>query len=334
MVEETFIKTIEKHALLKKRERVMLGVSGGPDSMCMLHLFHRLQPVYKLNITVAHFNHCLRKEADKEEEFVKREAERLAMRCISVRKKVDEGVVDSLEQTARNHRFDFFLGTARTYKIKKLALAHTKDDLAETVLMRILRGSGLLGISSFGVSSKFRGMAVIRPLIEVEKKAILQFLEQLRIGFCTDTSNFEERFLRNKIRLSLIPSLEKEYNPSLKNVLVTLAKTASLDYDFIAEQAGALYRRLRRKEGSQCISFEIEALQKAHPALKQLMIRLGIEEMKGSLRRIEFKHMEDILDLIEHPGQESLLDLPDILVEKYKGRLYLKSFHSDRSGNF
>jgi len=291
----------------------------------MLHLFQKLQPVYRLNITVAHFNHCLRREADREEAFVKREAERLAMRCVSARKKVDEGAVDSLEQTARNHRFEFFLSTARTYTIKKLALAHTKDDLAETVLMRIMRGSGLLGISSFGVRSKFKTMTVLRPLIDVEKKEILQFLNEQRIGFCTDTSNFEERFLRNKIRLSLIPHLEKEYNPSLKNVLATLAKTASLDYDFIAEQAGALYRRLRTKERAQRISFEIEALQKAHPALKQLMIRMSIEEMKGNLRRIEFKHMEDILDLIDRPEQESLLDLPDVLVEKYKGRLYLQS---------
>src|SRR3989338_5392638 len=133
MIEETFSKTIKKYDLLKKKDRLLLGVSGGPDSVCMLYQFLAIQKDYRLKLLCAHFNHGLRKEADQEEAFMEKLCRDLQIKFVSEKndvKRFFQG--DSLEQTARNLRFDFFLKISRQNKIKKLALAHHKDDLAET----------------------------------------------------------------------------------------------------------------------------------------------------------------------------------------------------------
>lgn len=302
----------------------MVGVSGGPDSMCLLHLLSGIQERYKLQLTAVHFNHALRVEADQEERFVREYCKCQNIRCITDKQPIRPEDIDSLEQTARRYRFSFFLRQSKALRIKKLALAHTHDDLAETVLMRILRGSGLLGISSFGARSKYKNMVLVRPLISVEKKDILQYLKRNQIPYCTDQSNDEERFLRNKLRKTLIPYLEKEYNPSIKEVLVTLAKTAGTDYDFLLQQARLKYHILFHRERSRHVACRIEALKQEHLSMQYLVLRLAIEDVRGSLRRIEFKHLEDILRLSENTAEVGSLDIPGAVVEKHKGILYLK----------
>lgn len=325
ILQETFINTIEKHGLLRKRERIMLGVSGGPDSMCLAQLFMAIKGRYKLDLVIAHFNHSLRPESDAEETFVKEYAGRMGVKYVSEKKIFDEADIDSLEQTARQYRFHFFVSRSRVLRIKKIALAHTKDDLAETVLMRIMRGSGLLGISGFGVQSRYKTLAVIRPLIEARKEEILAFLKQENISYCLDRSNEDERFLRNKIRHQLIPYLEKEYNPAIRNILVTLAKTASVDYDYLVSEAREQYRALRRREGARAVSFRIEALKKLHPSLVCLVLRMALEDIRGNLRRIDYRHLEDLLCMITSARSEDARDLPGITAEKYQGELLLKN---------
>jgi len=324
MIQDIFLKTIAQYGLLKKRDKLMVGVSGGPDSMCLLHLLTGIQERYKLQLTAVHFNHALRVESDREECFVREYCQSLRIRCITDKQAIRREDVDSLEQTARLYRFSFFLRQAKSLHIKKLALAHTQDDLAETVLMRILRGSGLLGISSFGARSRYKSMTILRPLIGVGKKDILQYLKKNQVPYCIDQSNDEERFLRNRIRKTLMPYLEKEYNPSIKDVLVTLAKTAGTDYDFLLQQARVRYQKLFRRERSRLVTGRIEVLLQEHSSMQYLVLRLAIEEVKGSLRSIEYKHLEDILRLLESESEVSSLDIPGVVVEKHKGILYLK----------
>ena len=324
ILEDIFEDTIVRQNLLSKKDKLILGVSGGPDSVCMLHQFSRIQKEYKLYFVCAHFNHGLRKDADKEENFIKSMCDKLKIKCISERKEVGKFFKgDSLEQTARNLRFDFFLKVSRQTKIKRLALAHHKDDLVETVLMRLIRGSGLKGLRGFLPKSKFRSLTVIRPMFELTKEEILSWLKNKNLSYCLDASNFEDKFFRNRIRLELIPFLKK-LNPNIIDTLFAGAKNISLDYDFIHNLSQDAFFALKRKDGGSSLSLELAGLKKLPQALFNNVIRIAIEDFKGSTRRLEARHIEELKDLVFHRPSGSIVDLPQILVKKEENSLIIK----------
>lgn len=324
MLEEIFKNTIDKYGLLKKKDKVILGVSGGPDSLCMLHLFHRAAENYKLKLICAHFNHCLRKEADDEENFIRDVCNSLNIKFISDKKDVAKFFQgDSLEQTARLLRYDFFLKCGRENKVKKLVLAHHKDDLVETVLMRFLRGSGLRGLRGFLPKSKFKGLTVIRPFVEITKKEIVYWLKNQKIPYCVDKSNFEEKFFRNRVRLKLIPFL-KEFNPNIEDTLYNLGRSISWDYDFIYTYSRDSFEALKRGETQRGVKLDVQGLQKIPLAILNNIVRIAVEEVKGDIRRWEFRHLEEIRDLILNRPQGSIVDLPGVVVKKDDGFLFVQ----------
>lgn len=325
MIEEKFLEAIEKYGLLKKRERILLGVSGGPDSVCMLHLFSALREEYKLNLICAHFNHSLRGEADSEEKFVKKLCKDLGVKCVSEKKDVKEFFDgDSLEQTARNLRFDFFLKCARQLKLKKVALAHNKDDVAETILMRMIRGTALRGLRGILPRSRMKGVTFIRPLIEIRKDEIGEWLDEHNRPYTVDSSNFQETFLRNKIRLKLLPFLE-ELNPNMVNSLFNLSRVVSLDYEYIEKLAREQFNRLRKQKGKGYVRLDIDELKELDLALMFNIIRLAIEEVKGNMRKLEFRHFEEIIDLLYKRPSGSIVHLPDLEVKKEDNWVKIKS---------
>jgi len=324
-MEEIFKNTLKKYNLLKKKDKIILGISGGPDSIAMLYQFLKIRKEYKLQLVCAHFNHSLRAEADIEEEFIGKICAKLGVKFISEKKDVQSFFKgDSLEQTARNLRLDFFMKISRQTKIKKLALAHHKDDLAETVLMRMVRGSGLKGLRGFLPKTKFKSLTVIRPLIEARKKEIIKWLKQQKISFCVDKSNFEEKFFRNRVRLKLLPLLE-ELNPSIVSSLCNLASSISLDYDFIYSFAHSKFLTLKRKETRKSLCLDLKGLKELSPAIFNNVIRIAIEELKGNTRRLEIKHLNELQDLILHRPIGSIVDLPDLIVKKEEKLLFIQS---------
>jgi len=324
MVEKIFFDTIGKYKLIEKKDKVILAVSGGPDSVCMLHLFKKIKDVYKLGLVCAHFNHGLREEADKDEEFVRKICGELKIQFTSSKKDVKKFFRgNSLEQTARFLRFDFFLACARHFKIKKIALAHNKDDVIETVLMRIIRGASLRGLRGILPLSKYKGVVLIRPLIEIRKKEILAWLKLNNLDYRIDKTNFEEKFFRNKIRHKLMPLLE-EFNPNVRNAIFNLAKVASFDYDFIYKLSLKEFNILK-KAGSGFVKLKLEKLKKLHPAIITSVLGIAIEEIKGNLRRLESRHFSEILELIFDRPQNSIVHLPDLEVKKENDSLIIKS---------
>ena len=324
-IEKSFLKTIQKYELLKKREKILIGVSGGPDSVCMLHLFCALREEYKFDLVCAHFNHCLRKEADIEEKFVKSICRELKIKCVSEKKNVGKFFKgDSLEQTARNLRFDFFLKCSREFRSKKIALAHNKDDVAETVLMRIIRGTARRGLRGILPKSKIKGVTFIRPLLEIRKEDILKWLKFNEYTYKIDTSNFDEVFLRNKIRQKLLPFL-KEFNPNMVNALFNLSRIAALDYECIEEVARNQFSHLKKRQGRGYVKLSIEGLKKLHPSFIFNLVRLAIEELKGNTRKLELRHLEEIGDLLYNRPGGSIVDIPDLKVEKDDSWLIIKS---------
>jgi len=325
MIEEIFKNTIKRYSLVEKKDRILLGISGGPDSIFMLRQFHNIMKDYKLHLVCAHFNHALRAEADSEEEFVKNICKDLGMKFVSEKKDVNKFFDgDSLEQTARNLRYDFFLNLSRHFKIKKLALAHHKDDLVETVLMRIVRGTGLKGLRAFSPKSKFKGITVIRPLIEMHKEEILKWLKNKNISYCVDKSNFEDKFLRNRIRLKLMPVLS-EINPAIAQNLYNLSSSVALDYDFIYAFSRKEFEKLKRGETKRGIKLDLEGLRETHPAILNNVIRIAIEELKGDTRRLELRHLDEINDLIESRPSGSIVHLPGLSVRKEEKRLIIQT---------
>tara|TARA_B100000315_G_C14571721_1_gene585916 strand:+ start:1162 stop:2148 length:987 start_codon:yes stop_codon:yes gene_type:complete len=325
MIEDIFKNTIAQNSLLKKKDKIILGVSGGPDSVFMLYQFFYLKKEYKLQLACAHFNHSLRKEADQEEIFINELCHKLEIPYICEKKDVKSFFNgDSLEQTARILRYDFFLKTARQLKFKKLALGHHKDDLVETILMRLIRGTGLKGLRGFLPKTRYKALTVIRPLIETTKKDIESWLKKQKIDYCIDKSNFEEKFFRNRIRLKLLPLL-KEYNPNIVDTLCNLAKTIAYDYELIQTVSLEHYNLLKKRETKREIFLDLAGLNQATPALFNNVLRITIEQLQGHTRRLEARHLDEVRDLaLNRPG-ESVVDLPNLKVKKSQNFLIIQA---------
>jgi len=322
-ISQTVLETIKRYNLLKRKEKIILAVSGGPDSVAMLFLFLKIKEIFNLKLVCAHFNHGLREDADRDEEFVKNLCNSLNIKFISEKKDVKKFFCgDSLEQTARVLRYDFFFKIANSLKIKKIALAHTKDDVIETVLMRIIRGTGIQGLRGILPLTKIKGKTFIRPLIEVEKKEILDWLAKEKIDYCIDTTNFEDKFFRNKIRLRILPLLEK-LNPNIKNTLFNLARISSWNHDFVTQLAQRELSKIKKEEGRNFLSIDLKKIKELHPFLILQILRLAIEEIKGNTRRLDWRHFESILENLQK--KKGFLNLPDLIIEIREERLILKS---------
>jgi len=309
--------TIEKYNLVSKGDRIVVGVSGGPDSVALLYLLNSLKKELKITLHIAHLDHMLRKDSYKDAEFVKGLAEKLRIPAtaaqINVKELAEKG---SLEQIARNARLGFLCRVAKGVKADRIALGHNLDDQAETVLMRILRGAGLYGLSGILPKRNISGFDVIRPLIEVKRKDIEEFLKKKKIKPRIDASNLEDIYFRNRVRNKLLPLLEKEYNRNIKEVLANTAESLAYDYDYLQMAA------LRTMRGMQS-KVNLNKLLRLHPAIQRLIVRRAIASVKGDTRRITFQHIREIEDLVLNRPLNSIVDLPKgVSVVKKKTNLF------------
>jgi len=317
MLTDKVKETIRQYGLIRKGERIVLGVSGGPDSLALTYIFHRLKKEFDLHLYIAHLDHMLRRDSAEDAAFVKKTADKLKIPVILGRVNVKAlAKKGSLEELARGARLEFLFNTAKKVEAKKIALGHTLDDQAETVLMRILRGSGLYGLAGILPQRDIAGYKVIRPLVEVRKKQIQSYLKRKKVIPCIDESNFEEVYFRNKIRNSLLPLLEKKYSPNIVELLANMAQSAGCDYDYLARAAERSMKGAKNK-------IPLNKLKKMHPALRRIAIREMISRLKGDTRRLTFRHIREIEGLIFNRPVNSIVDLPKgISAVKRKNRLY------------
>ena len=296
---------IIKNNLIKKRDKLILGVSGGPDSIALLLLLNSLKKEFKLSLFVAHLDHMLREGSSKDAKFVIRMAEKLKLPVTVGKVNINALSRDggSLEESAREERLKFFFKVARKNKAKKIALGHNLDDQAETVLMRIIRGSGMYGLSGILPKREICGYEIIRPLIGVTRKEINSYLKYKKIKPRIDASNYQNIYFRNRIRNRLIPLLEKEYNSNIKKILSNTAQTLAYDYDYLVVRA-------RRIAESKIRTISLKKLAAAHPAMRRLIFRLQYMRLKGDLRRLTFRHIQEIEDCIARRPLNSIVFLP------------------------
>jgi len=217
--------TVKKFELWHRGDTFIIGVSGGPDSLCMLDVLATLQKKYAFTLHIAHVNYHLRGQAsDRDETLVRKMATRyrLPIAALSQRKKLKT----SSEETLRNIRYAFFETLRNKYGAQRIAVAHNEDDQAETFLLRLLRGSGLSGLSAMRPKNNF----IIRPLLEMSRTDILRYLKERSIPFREDASNADPRYFRNRIRHELIPFLEKNFQPQTRKLLAATALLLGADY--------------------------------------------------------------------------------------------------------
>lgn len=320
MILDKIRNTIKRYNLINKSDKIVVAVSGGPDSVALLYILNSLTKEFTPSLHIAHLDHKLRKNSFQDRLFVERLAHKLKIpiTCaeINIKELAKKG---SLEEIARNARLGFLIKVAKDTKADKIALGHTQDDQAETVLMRILRGAGLQGLVGILPKRKIMGYQIIRPLIETRRKDIEAFLKKKKIIWRIDTSNLEDIYFRNRIRNNLLPLLEKEYNKNIKEVLSNLAESVGFDYDYLNHTANLAVKRLGTK-------VNLVKLLKLHPAIQRLILRMNIARVKGDTRRITFKHIKELEDLIFHRPINSIVDLPQSVsvIKKKKSLLFYR----------
>lgn len=317
--------TVTTHGMLKQDDSVLIGVSGGPDSVALLHVLRLLTPRFSLTVGVAHLNHCLRGHAsDKDAEFVKSIAERLNLPCYIHKEDVRTYQIEnrlSPEEAGRRIRYAFLNTVARTNRFNRIALGHHADDNAELVLMNLLRGSGPTGLSGI---PPVRDGKIIRPLIKIRRSEIIHFLNQNRLRYISDSSNQEMRYLRNSVRHRLIPMLQKGYNPKIPETLNRLSSIMRSEEAWIEDVIHPLFESSVSTAQNDHINFSVSVLRRFHAAAQRRIIRKGISKIKGDLRRIAFAHIDDVIRLLNKEPAHGSLDLPGgIRIRRIRDELYI-----------
>ncbi len=313
MIEEKILSTIQKYNMLTYKDRIVVGVSGGPDSLTLLNILLSWQEKYNLSLYIAHFNHKLRgQESDQEADFVQKLAEKLNLPFImgesNLNKLVKEKKI-SLEEAAREARYSFYFKVVGKFKAQKIALGHNADDQVETILMRFLRGSGLDGLNAI---PPVRGK-IIRPLIECTREEIEKYCLENKIEYRIDSSNKKPIYFRNKIRLELLPLLIGQYNQNLKNNLLNFQIIIGETLQYLQQKTEEIFvEMVEVKEGKEAV-ISLKRMNSLPPVFKRRIIRKMIERVKGDLNSIDFIHIDNILQLTDNFSGEKEIYLPDNL---------------------
>jgi len=312
--------TLQDHGMVRNNEAVLIGVSGGPDSIALARVLICLAKDRDLRLGLAHLNHGLRgADGDQDQVFSRKfaAANNLPFFCDKqdVAALAKQGGT-SVEEAGRNARYAFFTRTADTGGFNRIATGHTRDDNAEQVLMGLLRGSGSRGLAGI---PPIRENRFIRPLIDRSRREVLAFLDDLGQAYAVDESNQNHAYLRNRIRGHLIPLLEKEYNPAVKQGLHRLSSILYDEDRFMNDHAVQAYDACVKRKEADAVFLSIQAVTALHPALVPRVLRHSIQVVKSNLRQITHDHIRAIQHLLARAESGRHLDLPG-RIRVYKTR--------------
>lgn len=297
-MEEKVLKTIEKYNLIKNRDKIVLAVSGGPDSISMLNILNNFkkEKILNFDFCVAHVNHMIRKEAKEDELFVKAYCEKndisFYSKSIDVKKLANNNKIGT-EEAGRNARYEFFDEILRKTNSDRIAIAHNKNDKAETIIMNILRGSGISGLK--GIEAK-RGK-YIRPLIECERFEIEKYCEEKNLKPRIDKTNFENIYTRNKIRNVVIPYIEKEFNPNIIETLNRLSEVVSDEENYIEKVVLNKFKEILINARENEIVLDLKEFNNEEKVIKSRIVLYTITRLFGTTKEIAKVHIDDIIKL-------------------------------------
>ncbi len=325
-LEDKVLNTIKKYKLIEDGDKIVIGVSGGPDSMTLLNVLYRVREALKIEIYVAHINHMIRTEADDETRYVQEFCQKLNIPIYIKRTDVLEEAKKQkigTELAGRNIRYKFFEEVCKKVNANKIATAHNANDNAETVLMNIMRGTGLSGLRGI---EKIRDGRFIRPIIECTRSEIEAYCVQNAIEPKYDKTNKENVYTRNKIRNLLIPYIEEKFNPNIIECLNRLSTIAANDEDYFGEIVESEYEKLKITVDNlkdNTIILDLRKFNDLDTVIKTRLILYTITKLLGTSQGIEKIHIDDIIKLCSNNiGNKFLIPHKGLKIFVKKGRLY------------
>jgi tRNA(Ile)-lysidine synthase len=324
---------IEEEKLADAGDVIVVAVSGGPDSVALLHVLFRLADTHQWTIVVAHVNHQFRGvESDSEADFVAELAAGLALPCeigvIDVPAYIEEASLNG-QAAAREKRYEFLHQVAEQYGAQRIALAHHADDQAETMLMRILRGTGPSGLVGMPERRREKKVELIRPFLRIYKSDIVNYCAQHEITYCKDSSNELRKYFRNRIRLDLMPML-KQYNEQLPESLNRLTDVMQAENDYLDAETDKVFRRIVTFQSNICRLNQSDFAE-LHVALQRRLIKLILNCLCLERERLVFTRIERVRELMikdQMSNQVLQVDEQIYIVREY-GSIQFQTFAPD-----
>ncbi|HZK25578.1 MAG TPA: tRNA lysidine(34) synthetase TilS [Oscillospiraceae bacterium] len=321
-MEKRVLETIKKRQLLTAGDKVLIAVSGGPDSLSLLHLLHKLAPELRIKLHLAHINHGLRSEAAAEALAIKKWALQMHLPVTVSRinvKSIQEKQHLSVEAAAREGRYQALLAVAQQVGASRIATGHHRDDRVETLLLRLITGSGLDGLK--GIPSRRSlapGIEVIRPLYDVPRKQIEAYCRQKKLQPLWDPSNAELVYLRNRVRLHLLPFLEREFGPHIRRTLAQTTELLAADSSLIAELTAQAYATLAYTADNGTIVLKLDLLSALAEPLQARLVRQAL--WQAGAKRIGHLHVQQVLAVMQSksPSARCLVPGGIVVQREYK----------------
>ena len=326
--------TIKKYNLIDRKDKIVVGVSGGPDSVCLLNILKELKNKLDIEIIVAHVNHMIREEAEEETQYVEDMCKTMNVKCfvkrIDVVRKANSEKIGT-EEAGRNARYDFFEEVLKQTDANKIATAHNANDNAETVLMNIFRGTGVSGLKGI---EPIRDNKFIRPLIECERGEIEEYCSSNKLNPRIDKSNFENIYTRNKVRNIIIPKLKEEFNPNIITAINKLSDLATQEEEFVKNHVDKVIKEnlfvvpneeilneLRLQNEKKYFIINLKEFNKLDDFIKSKVVIEVIQNVVGSIQGIEKVNVEEIINLCSKSiGNKYLTPVKRLKVYVNKGK--------------
>ena len=327
------LQTIKKYNLIENGDSIVVGVSGGPDSICLLHVLNDLKNELNFKIYVAHINHMIRKEADEETEYVKSFCKNIGVECFVKRIdviKISKELKIGTEEAGRKIRYYFFEEVLKNTNSNKIATAHNNNDKVETIIMNILRGSGIAGLKGLDPigENKF-----IKPLIEISREEIEAYCEENKLEPRIDKSNNENIYTRNKVRNSVIPYIKKEFNPNILKTINRLSEVATEENEYLDKITIQAFNEINvraisegnieKNKETETVTLDLKKFNNLELVIKRRLILYTINELLGTIDGIEKINIDDIIKMCsKNIGNKYLMPTKKIKILVKKGKIF------------
>ncbi len=314
------LETIKRENLIESGDKVLVAFSGGADSAALLHILKELESELGISVFAAHFNHQIRNvDAHKDALFAYRMSKQWGIPCFLKSVNIPELAKEknlTMEEAARVGRYEFFFEIKERLNIDKIAIAHNLDDQAETVLMRIMRGTGLNGLT--GISYK-REDGVVRPLMDVKRYEIEEYCKVNDVEYRTDATNFQSCYTRNKIRLELLPFIEDDFACNIKEILSRMSNGIREDSLFLENISDNFYKKSHRKVEDYAIEFDLETFSGYDVAIQKRLLRSAYTELTKSHDGLESVHLDEAIKILRNPKKDVMTNFPKGIIVTKKG---------------
>lgn len=334
-LQQKVLTTIQKYNLIQKGDKIVIGVSGGPDSMCLLNCLFCLRKILGVELIVAHINHMLREEAEEETKYVQEFCDKIDVPCFvkyaDITKLSQEEKLGT-EEMGRKIRYEFFEEVAKQIEANKIATAHNSNDNAETVLMNLLRGSGISGLKGIAIKlernisqEKTKKLEFIRPILECDREEIEAYCAEKGLNPKIDRTNLENDYTRNKIRNQLIPYLQKDFNPNVVQSLSRLSELAGEEERYFKKIILQTYETLKIGENEKEIILDLKEFNQLPKVIKARVLLYTINKVIGTVQGIAKIHVEDCIKLCANNiGNKYLTPNKNVKIFVKQGNIFVK----------